>query len=563
MSDDATNADAVGTGTAAAAARRLAQVVREVAERPAGIAQLREGAKAIAGAVAGGEARLAMVEGALQVDGASPEPSDDDIAFLSSRLAAFGVEELVLTGKAAPADMIDLVKALSATPGPDAPAAFAARAAVIDARTIPRRLVARLASAAESLPVPSPAPARPSASRSPTPSSGVFATGAIDRKRSTTPGPVIAHAAGRAEDEGDALEEAPSVPRPADPRLAALLAALEGGEEFVALRAALDDLAVHADLAFRTGQDDVLLEALTGLVAIEHAQLARDPSDERRQAFTYAVRRLARPVLLRHLAVLRHRRMTDEVAVTRLQAVLRRFGTDGAEAVIDEHACAPTLQARNACLAALRGMRRALDALHAIVRTGDAVLVRHAAEVLGQLGGRKAEELLVELLAHADASARRAAVAALARLGSEVAMDGLRVALGDEVALVRARAVSALATPGNAKAVPMLAPRLDAEPDREVLYAVVAALGTIGGPESVQLLIRVAQGETEHAHRRSASYRTQACTALVAIRTPAAMACVQGLANDRDRDVRDAAVRLVAQAQRRTTHEVQRVEGRR
>jgi hypothetical protein len=47
--------------------------------------------------------------------------------------------------------------------------------------------------------------------------------------------------------------------------------------------------------------------------------------------------------------------------------------------------------------------------------------------------------------------------------------------------------------------------------------------------------------------------RLQACAALVAIRTPAAMAAVQGLREDRDREVREAAVRLVAQAQRRTT----------
>jgi hypothetical protein len=66
------------------------------------------------------------------------------------------------------------------------------------------------------------------------------------------------------------------------------------------------------------------------------------------------------------------------------------------------------------------------------------------------------------------------------------------------------------------------------------------------------VLIPCAQGDSAHARKRSATYRIAACTALVAIRSPQGMACVQGLREDRDREVRDAAVRLVAQAARRT-----------
>src|SRR5690606_15782716 len=154
---------------------------------------------------------------------------------------------------------------------------------------------------------------------------------------------------------------------------------------------------------------------------------------------------------------------------------------------------------------------------------------------------------------HDSERVRRAAVAAFAHIGGATALDAFRVAVGDASVLVRARAVAAVQASNSPGAVPLLVPLLDHEPEKEVSYAAVAALGALGGNEAVQALIRVAEGNSEHEHRRSRSYRIQAATALAAIRTPAAMACVQGLASDREREVREAAVRLVAQAQRRTT----------
>ena len=94
---------------------------------------------------------------------------------------------------------------------------------------------------------------------------------------------------------------------------------------------------------------------------------------------------------------------------------------------------------------------------------------------------------------------------------------------------------------------------IDRETDREVLYAAVGAVGGIGTPEAVQALIPIAEGAGENPLSKSTGMRIQACSALAIIRTPTAMAAVQSLRKDRDREVREAAVRLVAQAQRRTT----------
>ena len=256
--------------------------------------------------------------------------------------------------------------------------------------------------------------------------------------------------------------------------------------------------------------------------------------------------------MLRQFAVLRHRRAADPVAVCRTQAILYRYGTDGADALIDEYVTVATPEARAACLDGLRALRRTLDSLFALVRDTRDLVVRQAAGLLGELADPRGEEMLVELLRHPDARARRAAVAALARFETPTALEATGHVHGDESPVVRARAVAALADRGGVRALALLAQLLDSEPDKEVLYAAMAATGAIGGPEAVAVLIRCAEGESTHSRRRTAAYRIAACTALVAIRSPQAMACVQVLRKDRDREVRDAAVRLVAQAARRT-----------
>lgn len=540
--------DAKGEGTAEAPApntdlvRRFARAVREVSERPGDLAALRVAVKELGAAAPKGAARLTAAAGALSVDGAPLADADDDARLLASRLAAYGVEELTITPKVAPADLTDLVRLLATVPsGGDPAAQFAARSAVLDSRTVPLRLSARVPAVAEDQPVAAAPPARRASRSTPT-----IATG-----------PVRAPASPK-EEESDVLREALPVPATAHEQLAAIFAAAASSVELAPLRAALDDLANYADLAFRGGRDDALIESLTGLVAIEYAQLERDSSDDRRQALTHTVRRLARPVLLRHLAVLRHRRASDPEAVTRLQAIFHRFGTDGVDALIDEHGAAPTLEARGAVLSALRGLRRSLDALMLLSRDPQEASATQAAVLLGSLGGSQAQQLLTEMMHHPAERVRRAAIGALSRLGFEAAQDALRAGLGDESPMVRARAVAAIAATAPvrshaAQGVALLTPLLDREEEREVLYAAVASLGHLGGPEAVQLLIRVAEGGGNHPRRRSPSLRIQGCTALVAIRTPAAMACVQAQAQDRDREVRDAAVRLVAQAQRRTT----------
>lgn len=538
---------------------RFARLVSRVVHEPAAVAEHRSDVRAFAKALKKATAELApgpegaLLDGAVAVD-AGDETAREAVALLAARLDSYGVERVLLSEAATEADLFDLVKLLATPPTqPDPRAFFAARAAAVDARAIPRTLraaeVVESPSAKEPVSVREPASAR-------TPASGTEQASARP-VRSTRPSgsqAVVVEVPSQetADKRSDRLTESLPVPETADAELSALFAALQDTEAVEHLRDPLERLTLRADLAFRSGDTETTIVAMAGLVAIEHQHLERDASDERRREFARGVRKLATPVILRQLATMRHRRASDAATTQRVQAVLHRYGTDGAEAMIDEWANAPSAAARAICLEALRTLRRTHDALFDLVRHTDDLRVRQGIALLGALGDARAEQLVLEQLRHPDARTRREVMTALERFPSAGALDALGVGLLDDAAIVRLRAVAAL-VPRGAVAVKLLAPLLDAEPDREVLYASIAALGSIGGPEAVQLLIRAANGETQHAKRRTAAYRLQACAALAQIRTPQAMAAVQGLRDDRDREVREGAMRLVAQAARRGT----------
>ena len=536
-------------------ARRFARLVERLRADPAGVALHRKEVRGIAKALRTVGVRLEAGEGdALLIDGTAELAGEEaGVRLLASRLAAYGVEELTLAQGASEADLHDLARLLATSPDQQDPLAyFAARATSIDPKGIPRRLRARPLAEVPEAPEPTAEVDAVSKSAAPKRETAASAPAAADAA-DQPPRAALESAPSSADGRADQLTEALPLPVTTVPEIAGLFADLLDATDAAALRLPLEALSTRADLAFRAGRFNEMLEALAGLVSIEFTQLARDSSDERRQEFAQVVRRLASPVILRQLAGMRHRHALDDTRRVQLQAVLSRFGTAGAEALLDEYAVASTAETRARCLDALRGHRRTHDALFELVRDTRDPVVRQAAAILGALGDERAEALLVELVRHPDARSRRAAVAALERFASPTSLEAIGFALLDDAPTVRLRAVAALSLRGGEQSVRVVAPLLDSEPDREVRDAAVAALGRIGTPEAVQLLIRCAQGETAHPKKRSAAYRLQACRALVLVRTPQAMAAVQMLRDDRDREVRDGAARLVAQAARRGT----------
>ena len=524
-------------------ATRFAALIALVNAQPSAVMEQRDAARAVAEATRSGELQFSLVDGVLLADGA---PFDSPL--LASRFAAYGVEELGLTDRAVQADLLELARLLAAAPGTgDQFARFAARSTAIDNKALPRRLSVR----------PAVEPATP-ASPPPNPPAQRI-SGATRRLTPRTQTPIALKeipavaAPPEARDAPERLVTALAVPETSEQGLAAARHALERADTQPSLTQALERLVVLCDLAFRQGRHDDLIEALATLVALEFELLERDSSDARRQAFNHAVRTLARPVLLRQIAVLRHSRAADPVAAERLQQVIYRFGIDGAEAMIDEFASATSDAARAVCVESLRGLRRTYDALLAFSRDPRESVVRQTAQLLGELREPPAYAILAELSAHPDPRTRRIALSAVAESGREEALQAVTFALDDESLIVRLRAVAALSGRREPEVLHRLTTLIGSESDREVLYAAIGAVGAIATPEAVQVLIPIAAGEGDNPLKRSAAMRIQACIALAIIRTPLAMAAVQTLRSDRDRDVREASVRLVAQAQRRST----------
>jgi HEAT repeat protein len=182
---------------------------------------------------------------------------------------------------------------------------------------------------------------------------------------------------------------------------------------------------------------------------------------------------------------------------------------------------------------------------------GDArwYVARNAADLLGELNAVEAEGPLAELLKHDDERVRRAATNALAKLGTPHANLALKRALRDSSPQVRATAAAGLATSRPAtrgtRTAATLLRALDGEADVEVQIAILSALGRIGTADAVERLIKAAEPDGRLFKRKPASFRVAAVQALGEARTTTALAALQVLVTDRDKDVREAAQKAV------------------
>lgn len=533
---------------------RFAALVARAVEPSTDAQVMRAGAREVLDATQQGAITIGLVDGALQLDGAQVESP-----VLLERFTAHGIVSLGITAKAAQSDLLDLVRLLAGPPGEgDAAARFAARATVIDAKAFPRTMRVTPGTTEPAAPAVSVAPVAEAApdARPPRPSGSIRrVSGAHRRTPRSTPAILEAIPALPPEprDAPVRLEQALDLPTTNDAALRSAITALSLADDLKRRTAALEQLVAYCDLAFRQGRHDALLDGLTALFALEFSGLAADATDDKRQAFNHAVRRLARPVLLRQLAVLRHTRAADEVATARIQQALYRFGIDAVEALLDECLTAPSPEARAQVVESLRWLPRAHEALRTMMSSLDDVVMRQAVAIHGELRDPPSLLALEQVLEHPEPRTRRAVVAALARFEGEAVWEALAFALEDESAPVRQLALSALVSHRHPGLLALLAPLLEEEPDKEVLFAAIGVLGTIGGPDAVNILIPMAQGDAVHELADTAAFRIQACMALVAIRTPTAMAAVGMLREDRDREVRQASMRLVAHARRRPT----------
>lgn len=304
----------------------------------------------------------------------------------------------------------------------------------------------------------------------------------------------------------------------------------------------LDELVTMAENAMRDGKGDVVAEVFHGVIVRE----ADAGEGDLKRAYVMAIRRLSKPTILRAVAQLLPRRRER---LDTYMHVLTRTGEDGADALIEQLTNASSLAERRVYFDALLTLNAGVPAL--IHMLGDArwYVARNAADLLGEMQVPEAEQPLMDVLKHDDDRVRRAGAHALAKLGTPKAIAALHAALRDSSPQVRLQAAAGLSSRKGEKSSATLVKALDEEADGEVQLAILTALGRLATPDAVQKLIKAAEADGRFFKKKNVAYRVAAVQALAEARTAPALAALTTLANDREKEVREAVVRSIVAGQ--------------
>ncbi|HET8712781.1 MAG TPA: HEAT repeat domain-containing protein, partial [Gemmatimonadales bacterium] len=277
-------------------------------------------------------------------------------------------------------------------------------------------------------------------------------------------------------------------------------------------------------------------QALTIVAGVVRAEQQVSDASRKRQ-YSIALKRMYTKSLLEAVAEVANHPSDREAALL----VLRRAGEDGVEVLLDLLVAAPTIEERRGIFMALTGMKEGMDQLVHMLGHPQWFVVRNVAELAGELALDDAVPALAQQLGHSDERVRKAVALALAKIGSSAAAEPLRRALRDKSPDVRMQAALGVAgRKSSALAMPLVV-AMEEEEDENVERELILALGRIASPASVQALIKFAQPGGRLFGRKPAALRVTAVEALRLAATPAAIGTLEGLTDDGDRQVRNAA----------------------
>jgi HEAT repeat protein len=174
--------------------------------------------------------------------------------------------------------------------------------------------------------------------------------------------------------------------------------------------------------------------------------------------------------------------------------------------------------------------------------------VRHAAALLGRLGNPRSVGPLTQALRHADAGVRGEAARSLARFDDSAARAALTEALAHASATTRGDVAAAIGAAGRTALAPALMTAFRSETDGDARRAMAGAAAQLGTPAALEELVQVALARRILLLRKgySREVRLDATAGLAVANTPAARRCLDRLAREADRPVREAADRALS-----------------
>lgn len=440
--------------------------------------------------------RLSIKKKRLAVNGLVMPQALTGVQELAERLAGHEIEEIEIKQGAKPKELLELARLLAIESASNSDVAdFAQRLMELAGHSVTVRLVEK---------APAPAPESPSA-------------------------PTEAAA-----------------PVSGDERVQGLFLRLSQVSNVFEAQGVLDEIGFVAEKCAREGRLVETADVFTGIIDRE----AQITDSEMRRAHLVTLRRLTKPTLLRPVAELL---FADPARAGQVERILERCGQDGVDAAVDRYASASTVDERQRYRDVLFRLPAARESLERMLADSRWFIVRRAADLLGEMAAQEAERPLADLLRNQDPRVRRAAVRALGRLDGSFAIDALARGVEDPAKAVRLEAIAALAARRAAPRAGLpLAKAMDDEAELDVQYVLVAALGRVATAEAVQKLARAAEAGGMFKSKKAIGLRLAAIKALGEARTPAALAALQALRSDRDKEVADTAAKTMSSIPRAT-----------
>jgi HEAT repeat protein len=528
-------------------ARHFARLVWLLTRSSDSVDEQKASLRALVTVCKSGPVTLTIAPDGMMANGDSVPHALDGVPELDYQFRGHSVREMVVDMAATPADVLGTARVFaSVTPQGDEGRALDAQLRTLAARTVrvtynrterASGAIHRVSDAIPAVRMPTPMGVPVYTPPAPVP----VASEAVDGLESASVS--VRSSAFTTDVQSDVVREFTAVDRPRE-NADEFFDKLDATSSISATSRLLDQVVAAIEQFGRESKTVAVADLFFKIVSRE--QEKEDP--DLRRAYAAAIRRLSKPTVLRGVASVlpkRKERAGDYLAV------LSRAGEDGAEALIEQLTAAQSLTERRVYFSALVTLKAGTSTLTHMLGDARWYVARNAADLLGELNCVEAEGPLAELLKHDDERVRRAATNALAKLGTAHANLALKRALRDTSPQVRATAAAGLAgarptTRGTRTAATLLR-ALDGESDVEVQIAILSALGRVGTADAVERLIKAAEPDGRLFKRKPASFRVAAVQALGEARTPTALAALQVLTSDRDKDVREAAQKAVAE----------------